>query len=197
MESISDAYRIGIIGSSEVDVKSLEYKNVVNKCLELVRCFSVEKMVLLSGGDDGFTRLIMQEFKNNGGTTIGFFPGYQEQHPHFSEEGVSIPIFTGLGYGMRDILMVRTTEAVISVGGGCGTLNELTNAYFYHKPMYTLANTGGWSQCLENKYMDDRKKVVLKAFDDPQELIKQLVLDVNKKRRLKKMVSSIIENKAK
>lgn len=195
MDGLAKAYRIAIIGDSVVNTESPISKKIIEKCVDLAHFLSPKKMILFSGGDDGYTRLIMQEFEKLGGITIGIYPGFQEQHHSYSEQGISIPIFTGLGYGMRDILMIRTAEAVISIGGGCGTLNELTNAYYLHKPMYTFTDTGGWSQRIADTYLDNRKKVLLKAYEEPQELVKQLVVDVNKQRRLKKMVSSVIERK--
>ncbi|KYC52611.1 MAG: hypothetical protein AMQ74_00678 [Candidatus Methanofastidiosum methylothiophilum] len=54
-------------------------------------------------------------------------------------------IFTGSGYKGRNVILVRSCDAVISVQGMIGTLNELTIAYDEKKIVGLLSGTGGAS----------------------------------------------------
>jgi len=56
-----------------------------------------------------------------GGLTIGVIPGDDRKsaNPH-----VRIPIVTGIGYA-RNVIIIRSAQAVIAVGGGYGTLIEI------------------------------------------------------------------------
>lgn len=98
---------------------------------------------------------------------------------------VKIPVYTGVGYGIRDVLMLRTVDAVVSLAGGAGTLNELANAYHLYKPIITLKNSGGWTEKLEDTYIDSRKKMKIISCNTLDELIQTLLYEMNKVRRFK------------
>ena len=52
------------------------------------------------------------------------------------------------------------SDAVISLGGGAGTLQEIAVAYRMQKPIILLAGFGGWSDRLSRrKYLDERRLV--------------------------------------
>jgi len=59
-----------------------------------------------------------------GGTTVGILPGTsrQEANPY-----VDIPIVTGIGEA-RNVVVVRSAQAVIAVSGEYGTLSEIAHA---------------------------------------------------------------------
>jgi uncharacterized protein (TIGR00725 family) len=73
-----------------------------------------------------------------GGITIGILPGDSRQaaNPY-----VQIPIVTGLGYA-RNLIVVKSAQAVIAVGGSYGTLSEISHALQNKIPVIGL-NT--WS----------------------------------------------------
>ena len=75
---------------------------------------------------------------SEGGTTIGILPGDDRQaaNPY-----VQIPIVTGLGYA-RNVVVVKSAQAVIAVGGSYGTLSEISHALQNSIPVIGL-NT--WS----------------------------------------------------
>jgi uncharacterized protein (TIGR00725 family) len=73
--------------------------------------------VVVCGGGPGVMEAVCRGAQSAGGTTIGLLPGLDraEGNPYLT---VSIP--TGLGQG-RNLLLVRSSNAVIAVGGGFGT----------------------------------------------------------------------------
>ena len=52
-------------------------------------------------------------------------------------------LFTGFEYTGRNLLLIRSADAVIMVGGRIGTLNELTIAIEERKPIGVLLGSGG------------------------------------------------------
>ena len=54
-------------------------------------------------------------------------------------------IFTGMGFMERDIINIRSADGVVIVGGGIGSLNELTIAYDEGRPIGVVTNSGGFS----------------------------------------------------
>jgi uncharacterized protein (TIGR00725 family) len=62
--------------------------------------------------------------KEAGGTTVGILPGADRSD---ANEFVDVAIATGLGEA-RNAVVVRSSDALIAVGGGYGTLSEIALA---------------------------------------------------------------------
>jgi hypothetical protein len=75
--------------------------------------------------------------KSASGLTIGVLPGTRrtEANPY-----VDIPIVTGLS-DARNVIITRTAEAAIAVGGSYGTLSEIAFALAFGTPVVGL---GTW-----------------------------------------------------
>ena len=69
-----------------------------------------------------------------GGLTLGVLPG---DDPKSANPYVQIPIVTGIGYA-RNMIIVKSAQAIIAVGGGYGTLTELGYALDSKKPVIGL-----------------------------------------------------------
>jgi len=79
---------------------------------------------LVCGGLGGVMEAACRGAKSEGGLTIGILPGSsrREANPY-----VDIPVVTGLGEA-RNVIVVRTSQAVIAVDGEYGTLSEIAYA---------------------------------------------------------------------
>jgi uncharacterized protein (TIGR00725 family) len=51
--------------------------------------------------------------------------------------------FTGLNYVGRDLYLVQSSDAIITIGGRFGSLHEFTSALEAHKPCGVLIGSGG------------------------------------------------------
>ena len=94
--------------------------------------------VLICGGLGGVMEAACKGASAEGGLTIGILPGGSRQaaNPY-----VNIPVVTNLGEA-RNIIVVKSAEAIIAIGGGYGTLSELGHALRNGTPVVGL-NT--WS----------------------------------------------------
>jgi len=93
--------------------------------------------ILVCGGRGGVMAAACRGARAAGGLTIGVLPGNSaaEANPY-----VDIPIVTGMGEA-RNVIIVRTAQAVIAVGGEFGTLSEIA---FALKLGRTVVGLGTW-----------------------------------------------------
>jgi uncharacterized protein (TIGR00725 family) len=99
---------------------------------------------LICGGEGGVMEAACKGARAAGGTTIGILPGESRVT---ANSYVSIPIITGLG-SARNIIIIKSVQAVIAIGGGYGTLTEIGFALKVNVPIIGL-NT--WSLYRDNQ----------------------------------------------
>jgi len=90
---------------------------------------------LVCGGLGGVMEAACRGAKSEGGLTIGILPGSSR---HEANPYVDTPVVTGLG-GARNVIVVRTSQAVIAVGGEYGTLSEIAYALKLGIPVVGLS----------------------------------------------------------
>jgi len=87
--------------------------------------------VVLTGACHGLPHDAVRGAKDRNGLTIGISPAaHLEEHIAYygyPTDG-SVLIFTGMGRKGRNVILVRSADACVFVGGGMGTLNEFTIA---------------------------------------------------------------------
>ncbi|MCK8670861.1 TIGR00725 family protein [Rhodococcus sp. NPDC003382] len=95
------------------------------------------RAVVVTGGLGGVMAAASRGAIEAGGTTIGLLPGDErlDGNPYLT---VSIP--TGMGE-MRNALLVRSSDALIAVGGSWGTMSEIALAVRTGVPVVSI---GGW-----------------------------------------------------
>jgi uncharacterized protein (TIGR00725 family) len=132
---------VGVAGASRPEPPLLDKGEVLGRRL------GEAGAVVVCGGGPGVMEAVCRGAQSAGGTTIGLLPGLDraEGNPYLT---VSIP--TGLGQG-RNLLLVRSSDAVIAVGGGFGTLSEIALALRTGTPVIGLAT---WSLQLDSRQVD-------------------------------------------
>jgi uncharacterized protein (TIGR00725 family) len=132
---------VGVAGASQPEPPLLDEAEVLGRRL------GEAGAVVVCGGGPGVMEAVCRGAQAAGGVTIGLLPGLDraEGNPYLT---VSIP--TGLGQG-RNLLLVRSSNAVIAVGGGFGTLSEIALALRTGTPVIGLAT---WSLQLDSRQVD-------------------------------------------
>jgi uncharacterized protein (TIGR00725 family) len=99
--------------------------------------------VLVTGGGRGAMEAACRGAKAAGGLTIGLLPGSSRSE---GNRYLDVALPTGMGE-MRNVLVVRTGDGVLAIGGGFGTLSELGLALKLGKPVVGIgtweASAGG------------------------------------------------------
>lgn len=119
---------IGVIGAGQASPALRKIAKLVGQ--EIAR----QGATLACGGLAGVMEAACQGAKEEGGLTIGILPGSDKSE---ANRFVDIPIVTGLSYA-RNLVLVRTSDAIIAVGGGFGTLSELAFALKLGKPVVAI-----------------------------------------------------------
>jgi uncharacterized protein (TIGR00725 family) len=124
-------YVIGVVGSGDTE------KHHDPLAIEVGSLIARHGAVMVCGGLSGIMEAASRGAAQEGGTTIGILPGSEkdEANPH-----ITYPIPTGLGVA-RNVLIVKTADALIALPGGPGTLSEIALALNIGKPVVDL---GGW-----------------------------------------------------
>ncbi len=107
--------------------------------------------VFINGACPGLPNDALLAAQEGGGFTIGISPAfseYQHIHEYLSPHDHDLIMYTGLGFMERDIINIRSSDGVVIVGGGIGTLNEFTIAYDEGRPIGILTNSGGISNAI-------------------------------------------------
>jgi hypothetical protein len=86
---------------------------------------------VVCGGLGGVMEAACRGAKSRRGTTVGLLPGLDRSA---ANGWVDVAIATGLGE-LRNGLIVRTSDAVVAVGGGAGTLSEIGFALKLGRPV--------------------------------------------------------------
>jgi uncharacterized protein (TIGR00725 family) len=119
---------VGVIGGSELPPELYHAAELIG------REVASRRAVLITGGLTGAMEAASKGAKAAGGLTIGILPGFSPQDANLY---IDLPIVTGLSEA-RNLIIVRTAEVVIAVGGGPGTLSEIAFALKLHKPLISL-----------------------------------------------------------
>jgi uncharacterized protein (TIGR00725 family) len=138
-ESIRAKTIISVIGASSPSRK------VYSLALEVGRLLAGEGLIVACGGLGGVMEAVCKGTAERGGLSLGFLPRESEEANPY----VTIPVPTGLGEA-RNILVVSSGAAVISIGGSLGTLSEMGFALKLGKPLvglhsWTVTDDGGTS----------------------------------------------------
>ena len=100
--------------------------------------------ILVTGATTGLPLKAAEGAHSLGGFVIGVSPA-QNKKEHV-ELGLPLEphnfiLYTGFGFKGRNVLNVRACDAVITVGGSLGTLNEFTIAYDEGKLLGVLTSS--------------------------------------------------------
>jgi uncharacterized protein (TIGR00725 family) len=101
---------------------------------EIGRLIAINGAHLICGGLEGVMEAACRGAKEVGGTTIGVLPtgSKSDANPY-----VDIPIVTGMGMA-RNVIIVRTADAIIAIDGSYGTLSEIAHALDQGKKVISL-----------------------------------------------------------
>lgn len=170
--------KIGVMGSASGP--QIEDPVARQKATVLGREIGKRNHILISGACPGLPHDALLGAKEFNGLTIGISPAFSEYehiNEYLSPAGHDIIIFTGMGFMERDIINIRSSDAVIIIGGGIGTLNELTIAYEEGRAIGIVTNSGGISNSIPHVVEElCRRKIPPNMVfdDDPIKLLDKL-----------------------
>ncbi len=158
-----------------------------DKAQELGAAIAEEGHIITTGATVGLPYYAAYGAKLKGGVSIGFSPASSlREHirkyrlPHDVFDFIN---FTGLSYVGRDLYLVQSSDAVITVGGRFGSLHEFTSALEAHKPCGVLLGTGGTAdlipKLMETLEPPDGDLVIYD--ENPKRLIQKIIKVLDRK----------------
>jgi uncharacterized protein (TIGR00725 family) len=142
-------------------------------------------MILVTGATTGIPYWAAKGAKEAGGIVIGLSPAASKaahmKTYHLPVDYHDIIIYTGFDYSGRNLLLTRAADAVITMYGRIGTLNEFTIAFEDKKPQGVLTGVGGTSDMIENILKKSHRGMGKVVFDtDPGSLFEKVVALIEK-----------------
>lgn len=161
--------KIGVMGSASGP--QTEDSVAIDKARLLGTEIGRRGHIFINGACPGLPHQAMVSASEAGAFCLGISPAFsQEEHTNEYESplGHDMVIYTGQGFMERDILNLRSSDGVVIVGGGVGTLNELTVAFDEGRPIGVVTNSGGISNHVHTIIEDmcHRKIAPNMVFDD-------------------------------
>ena len=157
--------QISIIGDNAPACTSDEY----NFSRKLGNILAQKNYTIICGGMGGVMEAVCRGAKENNpaAMTVGILPVGEKStaNPY-----VEVIIPTGMGIA-RNTLVVNSGDAVISIGGGSGTLAELAFAWQLGKPVLAVNVFDGWSKELANKRLDSKRQDKIESASSLEEII--------------------------
>ena len=181
-ESISPRYslkyKIGVSGAAETGHCAID---AAEKAEIIGREVAHAGMVLVTGATTGMPYWAAKGAKEEGGMVIGISPAASESAHlktyHLPLDYHDLIIYTGFEYSGRNLLLTRSTDAVIIICGRIGTLNEFTIAFEDQKPIGILEGSGGTADMVREILKTSHRGATKIVFSkDPKELVEKLVL---------------------
>ncbi len=151
------------------------------KAREIGQAIAEAGCILFTGATTGFSLEAVKGARSVGGVVIGVSPAESckeqlEKYERIDSKLWTQVIYTGVGYNMRDVIMIRSVDAAIYVGGGVGTLCEMVTAVDYQKVMGILDGSGGATDLREKiAQISHRFAPKYVVNGDPQELVDQVI----------------------
>jgi len=143
---------VGVIGASFCS------KEVYRVAFDVGKELAEKNAILVCGGLGGVMEAAAKGAKQNSGMTIGILPtdDKKDANPY-----IDYPIPTGLGQG-RNLLVVKSSDVVISLPGKYGTLSEIAFCLKLRIPLVNLSNWDLSSDIVKAKTPQEAVHIALK-----------------------------------
>jgi len=170
-------YKVCISGSAETEFCP---PGTVEKAMEIGALVALRGMILITGATTGIPYWAAKGAKEAGGIVIGLSPASSKlahvKTYHLPTDYHDLIIYTGFDYSGRNLLLTRSADAIITIYGRIGTLNEFTIAFEDKKPQGVLTGTGGASDELQHILEIAHRGMGKVIFDsDPKSLMEKVV----------------------
>lgn len=178
-------FKIAISGAADTEFMP---PDLMEKVTEIGRLIAQNNMVTVTGATTGAPFWAAKGAKLAGGIVVGISPATTKREHvekyHLPLEYHDLIIYVGGGYSERNLIFTRAADAVITVGGRTGTLNEFTDAFEDEKPQGVLLHGGGTTDDIEKILADAHRGMGKVVFDsDPKALLEKVMAMVKKEEK--------------
>lgn len=182
MKKSTTSLTIAISGASETGHCG---PDAMQQAKELGRISAQHKSILLTPATSGFPLWVAMGAHEAGGTVVGFSPATSMREHRdiyrLPDDHIDVPIFTGFGATGRDLVMVRSADAIIFGCGNLESVHEFSLALQEKKVIGILK--GNWTsdralQVFIDEYGDKAEHLIIE--EQAEQLIAKIAKVVKK-----------------
>jgi uncharacterized protein (TIGR00725 family) len=176
-------YQICVSGAASGDTVETSHQ----LAFRLGQAIAKHGHTLITGATIGLPHYAAIGAKHEGGLSIGFSPASSHlEHVkayRLPTKEFDYINFTGMAYVGRDVHLVRSSDAVITVGGRMGSLHEFSTAVESKKVCGVLLGSGGLAdfvpQLVNNIPTPGADRIIYDT--SPERLVKQVIAALDEK----------------
>lgn len=169
--------KICVSGAAETGHCGLD---AYEKAKEVGREIAQQGAIITTGATTGFPLYSAMGAKDLCGFSVGFSPAATE-HEHLETyelplDYMDVIVYTGFGYVGRNMLLVRSSDAIVIGCGRIGTINEFTIAYEDQRPIGVLEGEWETDTILQHIVEASHRPNSKVVYDsDPKALVARLI----------------------
>lgn len=173
--SVSGAAEIAHCGPSVIPIAK-----------EIGREIARQGAQLMTGATSGFPMYAAEGAKEAGGVSFGLSPAASKKEHievyRLPLKAMDAVIYTGFGFPGRDLMLVRSSDAVVIGCGRIGTIHEFTVAWEANLPLGILEGEWATDEVIRNIIKNGNRENKNVIFEkDPKIMIEKLIEMVRKK----------------
>ncbi|MCA9348865.1 hypothetical protein KC878_01835 [Candidatus Saccharibacteria bacterium] len=155
--------------------------NACSMAYEIGKAIAEAGHIVTTGATVGLPYFGARGAYEAGGRSIGFSPA-SSLREHVRKYRLPVGVFdyinfTGMHYVGRDIHLVQSSDAVITIGGRMGSLHEFTTAIEARMPCGVLLESGGTADIIPHllEKLEEPNGTRVVFDNDPVRLVKQVI----------------------
>ena len=158
---------------------------VIPLAKEIGREIARQGAQIVTGATSGFPMYAAEGAKEAGGFSFGLSPaGSKKEHVEVYRlplKALDAVVYTGFGFPGRDLMLVRSSDAVVIGCGRIGTIHEFTVAWEANMPLGVLEGEWSTDEVIKNIIDNGNRENPNVIFEkDPKVLIEKLIAMVKK-----------------
>ena len=169
--------KVGVMGSASDTLPAEEAAALRAKSEALGRAIAARGLVVLTGATTGTPYQVGQAARRGGALHVGVSPALNEREHveryKLPTDACDLVIYTGFGLKGRNVVLVRSADIALFVGGSTGSLNEFTIAHDEGRVVGCLTGTGGVADQARRLLEVLPRKTGAQVFyhDEPEQLL--------------------------
>ncbi len=173
----SERVTISVSGAAEIAHCG---PSVIPIAKELGREIARQGAQIITGATSGFPLYAAEGAKEAGGVSFGLSPAASKKEHlevyRLPLKAMDAIIYTGFGFPGRDLMLVRSSDAIVIGCGRIGTIHEFTVAWEANMPLGILEGEWATDEVIRNIIKNSNRENPNVIFEkDPKVLVSKLL----------------------
>lgn len=173
----SERITISVSGAAEIAHCG---PSVIPIAKELGREIARQGAQIITGATSGFPLYAAEGAKEAGGVSFGLSPAASKKEHlevyRLPLKAMDAVIYTGFGFPGRDLMLVRSSDAIVIGCGRIGTIHEFTVAWEANMPLGILEGEWATDEVIKNIIKNSNRDNPNVIFEkDPKVLVTKLI----------------------